>query len=105
MRIQSVFNPDYNKHPGADGYERKLQAMAKQFKEWIYGNPGRTVTFQSNHQKGVVICSTLKDALDHHFVSANDDALEMFRALGWLESNADMPSVLMVQVIMEKGLE
>lgn len=90
-----------NTETTAEAYNAKLLAMTCALNVWRSENPKRHVVVLWNYPGNTVVCATLSDALEMRLIKVNQDALDMFRELGWLEDNADQPSVLMVRVVME----
>lgn len=99
MTIVGVFNPDYNKQR-AD-YEAACRKMAKDLASWIEKNPSAPFLVRWNYPDKTVICSTLKDAIDHGFVIPNEQALQMMQSAGWLDAGPRMPTALQARVVIE----
>lgn len=82
-------------------YSDQLDQMSHAVIDWRVNHRDSNPMIQYNFQKEVGVIAALQDAIDHKFVSVNDDALQMFKELGWLDDVKSMPTVLMVRVVLE----
>lgn len=83
-------------------YGEEVQRMAKDVREWTRENPTRSPMLQRNSTSKVGIIGTLADAIEHKFVSVNDDAMMMLTELGWLERKGKrMPTIFMTEAAIE----
>lgn len=85
----------------ANDYSSQLEMMAEMVIAWRKNNPDLSPSIQYNFQERTGIIAALQDAIDQHFISVNEDAMTMFKELGWLEDVPNMPTVLMVKVVLE----
>lgn len=84
-------------------YFNKCELMLNQVKEWREKNKTLSPAIQYNFDDNTVVCATIPDAIDNHFMSINNDAKTMLHELGWLTPNKDMPSVLMLRAVLDKA--
>lgn len=84
-------------------YMDQLGMMADEVVLWRETNQDSQPMIQYNFQKEVSIIAALQDAIDHKFISVNDDALNMFKELGWLDDVKAMPTVMMVRAVLDQA--
>lgn len=93
---KAVTDPDRQR-----AYSDQLDKMSGDVVDWRVNHRDSNPMIQYNFQKGVAVIVALQDAIDNNFVSVNDDALQMFKEIGWLDDGPAMPTVLMVRVVLE----
>lgn len=93
---KAAANPDRQK-----AYTGQLEKMASDVAEWRVNHRDSRPEIQYNFQANTGVVAALQDAIDHHFISVNEDALIMFKELGWLDNKPTMPTVMMVRVVLE----
>lgn len=88
-------------HDRRKAYADQLDKMKDAVIAWRKEHSDPELSIQYNFQKGTCVIAALQDAIDHKFISVNDDALKMFKELGWLDDVKAMPTVLMVRAVLE----
>lgn len=101
QKVISLFKSEKDLQMKNSGYSNQLDAMSDAVVDWRVNHQDSNPMIQYNFQKGVGVIAALQDAIDNNFVSVNDDALQMFKELGWLDDGPAMPTVLMVRVVLE----
>ena len=86
-------------------YGSQVGEMAKAVRVWCRENPSRSPMLQRNSTSKVGIIATLADAIEHKFVSVNEDAEAMLNELGWLEAKQAMPTIFMAEAAIELAFE
>jgi transcription elongation factor Elf1 len=90
-----------DKPPQQAAYEAQLDKMLDIAQVWLRINFDKQPSIQYNFTSKTCVIASLDEALDKHLISVNDDALIMFKALGWLDDKPSMPTVLMVKIVMD----
>lgn len=83
-----------------NAYYKQLDKMRDQVKAWL-ATSKKQPAIQYNFTEETAVIAALDDAIKNHFISVNDDALSMFKELGWLADVKRMPTVFMVRMVME----
>lgn len=87
--------------PQAEQYEDILDVMAVKVKEWKDQHMDLDVQIQYNFPEKVAVIAALQDAINAEFITANDNAIQMFKELGWLDDTPSMPTIMMVRIVLE----
>lgn len=82
-------------------YETFLRILLTQLFLWRMANPKANLTFQWNHNSKVGLIATMADAIEHKFVSMNDEARAMVTELGWDNRTTYAPSVMQVKMAID----
>jgi hypothetical protein len=85
--------------PG-EQHAKQTAIMAQNVRHWRAANPNRETVIQFNIPPGVLVISSISDAVTHHYVSTNEAGLELLKAM-WPWGVEDEPTVLMVRVALE----
>lgn len=93
-----IASKDMNKR---DAYSNQIKQMALRVRIWNKANPTLSPMIQRNSPNTVGVIASLTDAMEHKYISINDDAKIMFTELGWLEERDLMPTVFMVETAIE----
>lgn len=81
-------------------YERQLDQMLANAKQWRAEHPEAKVLIQFNFPPGVCVIAPISEAVKHNFVSTNADGLLLLKAL-WRWDVASEPTVMMCRVVLE----
>lgn len=84
-----------------EGYKAKLDSMWKELARWRGANPHTPVLIQFKLPPKVFVVTTLSDAIQHGFLSFDDNGKRMLEELGWLAETRDQPSLMMTKVVLE----
>lgn len=98
--MNAARNPERQKQ-----YSDQLDEMALAVKEWKSNNPDKDISIQYNFTEGTCIIASLDAAIKKSFISVNENAMQMFKDIGWLEDRPSMPTILMVKAVMEHVFE
>jgi len=98
--MNAAKNPDRQRQ-----YSEQLEAMASDVRKWRQNNPDKDLSIQYNFTKGTGVIAALEDAINRSFISVNENAMQMFKDVGWLDDKPSMPTVLMVRAVMEHVFE
>jgi hypothetical protein len=75
--------------------------MLNDYRNWRAGHPQTEVFFHFKIPEGVAVVSDLKQAIRNGFLVANPAGMVMLEELGWLDESPNMPTLLMVQGVIE----
>lgn len=81
-------------------YEAQCNTMLANAKAWRAAHPDSQARVQFNFPKTVSIIGCISDALNSKYVSANEQGVELIKAL-WPWGGRDEPTVLMVRMVLE----
>lgn len=100
MMAAMVRGAKKNKDGGKE-YQEQIKKMAVTVRVWTKKNPTKSPMIQRNSTSKMFLVGTLADAIEHKFVSVNDDAMLMLTELGWLDKEERMPTVFMAESAIE----
>lgn len=98
MFIKASMNQD---EKIGEKYVDQFDDMQSKVKEWKAAHPDLDISIQYNYQNKVAVIGTLKDGINSKFITVNDNAMTMFKELGWLDDGPTMPTIIMVRVVLE----
>lgn len=81
---------------GRESYTAKLNAMAKIFEQWKAEN--KTAVIQFNYPRHVAVAATIGVAISMHFITADQDGMELLKRFGLGTSNE--PTVMQVRAVL-----
>jgi hypothetical protein len=82
-------------------YFDEIRRLSRLARTYVAENPHSDAKVQFNIGRKVNVIGVVPDALKSGLMSANEDGMEMLKAMGALGDKPGMPSIMMVQAAIE----